>query len=88
MSSNNDKKDFYPDAQKMSESHEVDDESSDLIVQETATKVVTNKRKSRDSKLENKPLLKDDAVGSTERIDLKTTSKKSTNKVGVQRVPT
>jgi len=75
MSSNTDKKAFYPDAYKMSESHEVDDESSDVIVQETATKVVTNKRKNRDSKLESKPLLKDD-VGSTERIDLKTTSKK------------
>ena len=77
----------------MSESHEVEESSSDIIVQETASKIISNKRSKqrsplKDSKIESKPLLKDDAVGSTDKIDLKTTSKKSINKIGVQKIPT
>ena len=74
----------------MSESHEVEESSSDIIVQETDSKIISNKRRSplKDSKIETKPLLKDDAVGSTDKIDLKTTSKKLINKIGVQKIPT
>ena len=72
MSINNDKDSFHPDVEKMSESNDMVESSSDQIILEPPRSKDYGNKRSRD----RLPLIKDGAVGSTESIDLKTTSKK------------